>query len=73
VVANWQVEPIGLDGLLDASNHHTDVVSVVIAGVKVCVVSDEHGQVHFDAFSFKHRSLFQRIAQAASNAENSLD
>ncbi len=72
MVANWEVEPVRLNGLLDTSDHHTDVVGVILAGVKVCVISDEDGHVHFETFGFENRSCLQWCAQTAFGAENLL-
>lgn len=72
MIAYWEVEPVWLDGLLNTSNHHADIVSVVFAGVKVCVVSDEHWHVHFETFGFEYRSFFYFCGKMVFGAENLL-
>lgn len=72
MVANGQVEPVGLNGLLGAANHDTHIVGVVLARVKVGVVPDEHGHVHLGSFSVKDSVRLNVVSEASRSTEDLL-
>ena len=43
VISDWQVQPIGLQGLLFAAKHDSDVGGVFATGIKVGVFGNGHG------------------------------
>lgn len=50
MVPHGQMEPIGLEGILLATKHDSDVRGVFTRGIKICVVPNLCRQVHPDTF-----------------------
>jgi len=73
VVANRQVSPVRLDGVVVSANHDTNVVGVVEARVEIGVVADSHGQLHLDIISLEKSGLLHGVGHGAFLAEDSLE
>lgn len=63
MVTNGQVQPVGLDSVVGATNHHTNVVGMIVAGVKVSVIVDVDGHGHLNTLN-GHHERFHRVAVA---------
>lgn len=46
MIANWDMQPVWLKSIVDTSEHHTDVMGVVLGRVEIGVVSDEDWHSH---------------------------
>lgn len=73
MVADWKVEPVGLDSVVWSTHHHTNVVGVVVARVKVSVISDHHRHVHFDLAGIEQGASLYILIKRAFLTENLLE
>ena len=63
MIANWQVEPVGLDGVVRSTDHDTDVVGVRVGRVKVRVVSHKDRHVHLGLSGGEHAGGLKLLGQ----------
>lgn len=54
MVADGQMEPVRLNGVVGSTDHTSYVVGVRVRRVKVCVVTDEHGHLKGDLRDKEH-------------------
>jgi hypothetical protein len=66
------MKPVSLESILGATHHHTYVIGVILTGVEVGVVPDEHRQAHFGVFSWEERDLLDGIGEATIFTKDSL-
>lgn len=54
MVANGEMDPVGLESVVMATNNNTNVVCVVFAGVEIGVVTAEDRETHLGALDGEH-------------------
>lgn len=59
MISYWQMEPVGLQGIVNTSHHHSHIVGVVLGGVKVGVVSDKDWHLHGHMSDSEHAGILQ--------------
>ena len=67
MVTDWQMEPVGLDGVVWSADHAADVVGVAVGRVEVGVVADEDGHAHLHAPSVKHARRLQLFGELGAS------
>ena len=48
MVTNGYGRPVGLEGVVGSSEHDSNIISRILRGVKVGVVTNEHGELHLN-------------------------
>lgn len=54
MVANGEMDPVGLESVVRATNNNTNVVCVVLARVEIGVVTAEDRETHLGALDGEH-------------------
>jgi hypothetical protein len=67
------MEPVSLECILGSTDHHTNVVGVVLAWVEVGVVSDKHRHAHLGILGRVECWLFKGVRKTATFTEDLLE